>query len=62
MQILIELIQYDIRQQWRYHTTLRNAFIGRPEETDINMLSLDGFPQQSRKTCVTAPAAYGFHQ
>lgn len=43
MQRLIELIQYDVRQQLRDHTALRHTFTGRPEETNINMPSLDCF-------------------
>lgn len=62
MQILIELIQHDVRQQRRYHTTLRYAFTGSPKESDINMSRLDSFPQQGHETCVADPAAYGFHQ
>lgn len=62
MQILIELIQHDIRQQRRYYATLRHAFTGRPKETDINMSRLDGSPQQSNETCVADPAAHGLHQ
>ncbi len=62
MQILIELIEHDVRQQWRDHTALRHAFAGRPKETGINMPGLDGFPQQAHKAGVTDPAADGFHQ
>lgn len=62
MQILIELIQHDVRQQRRYYATLRHAFTGRPKETDIDMSRLDGFPQQNHETCVADPAAYCFHQ
>ena len=62
MQILIELIEHDIRQQRRYYATLRYAFTCRPKETDINMPGLDGFPQQSHETSVADPAAYCLHQ
>lgn len=41
---------------------LRDAFTGRPKETDIDMSRLDSFPQQSHETCVADPAAYGLHQ
>ena len=60
--ILIELIQHDIRQQRRYYASLRHTFTGRPKETDINVSRLDRFLQQGHETCVTDPAAYGFHQ
>lgn len=50
MQILIELIKHDVRQQRRYDATLRYAFTGSPKETDINMSRFDGFPQQIHET------------
>ena len=62
IQILIELIQHDVRQQRRDHTALWHTFTGRPEENDVNMLGLDVFLQQTHKTCATDPAADGFHQ
>ena len=44
MQILIELIEHDVRQQRRYYAALRHAFTGRLKETDIDMSRFDGFP------------------
>lgn len=62
LQILIELIKHDIRQQRRNDTTLRHAFTGCLKETDINMSRLDAFPSQNYEACIADPAAYGFHQ
>ncbi len=36
IQILVELIQYAVRQQRRDHTALWHTFTDRPEETNIN--------------------------
>ena len=33
-----------------------------PERDRPRCARLDGFPQEGHKTCVTDPAAYGFHQ
>lgn len=49
MQILIDLIEHDIRQQRRYYASLRHALTGCPKETDIDMSCLDGFHSRAMK-------------
>lgn len=62
MQILIELIQHDVRQSWRYYASLRHTFTGRLKETDVDVSCFDNFPQQGHEASITDPAADGFHQ